>query len=170
MRPAGRPATIRGVKRTLASLLLVVAGLLLALSRWLDPGAAVRNPHQDAPRAERPSAPQSSAPSRPDGPPSAALASTGDALRDGQVALVVAAMDQTGRPPAGVAQGGRRGGPKGVFDNRQGRLPRRGAGYYVESDIWPRGPAGRGTYRLVFGREGEVYYTSDHYRTFTRLR
>ncbi len=40
----------------------------------------------------------------------------------------------------------------------------------MESDVWPRGPGGRGTHRLIFGREGEVYYTADHYRTFTRLR
>lgn len=163
------------MKRKLGSLLVVVAGLLLALSRWLEPGSADRASRQDAPRAERhqaerPSAPQSNAPSRPSGVPTDALASTADIERDAQIARVVAAMDQTGRPPAGVVQGGRRGGPKGVFDNRQGLLPRRGAGYYVESDIWPRGPGGRGTYRLVFGREGEVYYTSDHYRTFTRLR
>lgn len=160
------------MKRALASLLVVVAGLLLAFSRWLDPGSAGRAPEQDAaragqPRVERPAAPTASSPS---GVPPGALASTGEPERDAQIARVVAAIDQTGHPPAGVAQGGRRGGPRGVFDNRQGLLPRRGGGYYVESDIWPRGPGGRGTYRLVFGREGEVYYTSDHYRTFTRLR
>ncbi|MCL4818082.1 MAG: hypothetical protein KJ067_03040 [Vicinamibacteria bacterium] len=79
-------------------------------------------------------------------------------------------MDRTGRPPEGVAQGGRRGGQRGLFENAEGRLPRRPRGYYVESDVWPRGPGGRGAERLVFGREGEVYYTSDHYDSFTRLR
>ncbi len=152
---------------------MVAAGLLLALSRWLDPGG-VGQPHQDAPRAERPQVEQPAPPpvtaTRPSDTQAGGLASTGDPERDAQIARVVTAMEQTGQPPAGVAQGGRRGGPKGAFDNRQGVLPRRGTGYYVESDIWPRGPGGRGTYRLVFGREGEVYYTSDHYRTFTRLR
>ena len=157
------------MKRALGSLLVVVAGLLLALARWLGPG----QPHQGLPQAERPPVerprPPATAP-RQSEPQAGSLAATGDEERDAQIARVVAAIDQTGRPPAGVVQGGRRGGPRGAFDNRQGLLPRRAAGYYVESDIWPRGPGGRGTYRLVFGREGEVYYTSDHYRTFTRLR
>ena len=83
---------------------------------------------------------------------------------------VIAAVDATGKPPAGVAQGGRRGGPKGLFDNADGRLPRKPRGYYMESDVWPRGPGGRGAIRLVFGKEGEVYFTADHYRSFTRLR
>jgi len=78
-------------------------------------------------------------------------------------------MRRTGRPPAGVAQGGRPGGKRGLFENGEGKLPPRPRGYYIESDIWPRGPAARGAERLVFGREGEVYYTGDHYRTFQRL-
>jgi guanyl-specific ribonuclease Sa len=41
---------------------------------------------------------------------------------------------------------------------------------YTESDVWPRAAGGRGALRLVFGRAGEVYFTPDHYRTFTRLR
>ncbi len=161
------------MKRTFASLLVVAAGLLLALARWLGPADVVRP--SAPPQADRPTA-GPPAPSR-DADPAAAstarpgeLASTGEASRDAQIARVVAAMDETGRPPEGVAQGGRRGGAKGLFDNREGRLPARGRGYYVESDVWPRGPGGRGTYRLIFGREREVYYTADHYRTFTRLR
>lgn len=162
------------MKRKLGSLLVVVAGLLLVLGRWLDTGEGGRAP-VPPPRAERPPVEQatpapgpgagSGRPARP-----GQLASTGAAALDAQVGRVVAAMDATGRPPEGVVQGGRRGGPRGVFDNREGRLPRRGPGYYVESDVWPRGPGGRGSHRLVFGREREVYYTADHYRTFTRLR
>lgn len=153
--------------RKLASLLVVLAGLLLGLARWLGPADVVRPPaatQPDRPEVERPQV-------GPDGSVRPGeLASTGEASRDVQIARVVAAMDETGRPPEGVVQGGRRGGPRGVFVNREGRLPRRGQGYYVESDVWPRGPGGRGSHRLVFGREREVYYTADHYRTFTRLR
>jgi guanyl-specific ribonuclease Sa len=79
-------------------------------------------------------------------------------------------MDLTGRPPAGVAQGGRQGKERGVFQNLERRLPARPAGYYRESDVWPRGASGRGPERLVFGRESEVYYSKDHYRNFVRLR
>ncbi len=162
------------MKRKLGSLLVVVAGLLLALGRWLGPADVVRPPVPPS-RAERPPVePAAPAPGPGTGSEKPAqpgqLASTGDTALDAQVRRVVVAMDATGHPPEGVVQGGRRGGPRGVFDNREGRLPRRGQGYYVESDIWPRGPGGRGSHRLVFGREREVYYTADHYRTFTRLR
>ena len=59
------------------------------------------------------------------------------------------------------------GAPAGVA----GRLPRQPRGYYTESDVWPRQPGrNRGTERLVFGKAGEVYYTGDHYETFTLVR
>jgi ribonuclease T1 len=93
-----------------------------------------------------------------------------DAARRAQVSRVIESMDETGRPPSGVAQGGRRDGARGVFDNAQHLLPVRPYRYYTETDVWPRGPGGRGPERLVFGREREVYYTRDHYRTFTRVR
>ena len=86
-----------------------------------------------------------------------------------QIERVVEAMDRTGSPPSGVAQGGRRGARKGVFVNAEGRLPGKPRGYWTESDVWPRnGP--RDAERLIFGREGEVYWTRDHYETFVRLR
>lgn len=89
--------------------------------------------------------------------------------RQEQIRRVVEAMDTTGQPPNGVAQGGRRGGERGVFTNVEGRLPRKARGYWIESDVWPKaGP--RGAERLIFGREREVYYTADHYETFVKLR
>lgn len=157
------------MKRGLASLLLVVAGVVLALVRWIDPALPPRDGAPREPSASRQSAP-SSAPEAGAPAPSGGLRSVGDAERDAQIARVVTAMDATGRPPAGVVQGGRRRGPKGVFDNLEGRLKRQPAGYYVESDVWPRGSSGRGAERLVFGRAGEVYYTRDHYRSFVQLR
>jgi guanyl-specific ribonuclease Sa len=77
-----------------------------------------------------------------------------------------------GRPPAMTHQGGRRGRPAGEYGNGNGQLPDRPLGYYTESDVWPsgRGTGGRGAERLVFGRRGEVYYTSSHYDNFIRLR
>ena len=98
------------------------------------------------------------------------LKTLGKARLDAQIKGVVESMDRAGRPPAGVAQGGRRGGRRGVFENLERRLPVRPSGYYHESDVWPPRAAGRGAERLIFGREGEVYYSADHYRTFVRLR
>ena len=136
------------MKKTLAAVLAALAPLLLVAVRHL----------------ERPAEP---APVSREAPPAIAL---GDPALERQVALVIDSMDRTGRPPAGVAQGGRQGGTRGVFENAEGRLPRREHGYYTETDVWPRSEGGRGARRLIFGRGGEVYYTADHYRTFVRVR
>jgi guanyl-specific ribonuclease Sa len=98
------------------------------------------------------------------------LKSLGRERLDAQVRRVVDSMDRLGRPPAGIVQGGRRGGRRGAFENLERRLPVKPPGYYRESDVWPPRGKGRGAERLVFGREGEVYYSPDHYRTFVRLR
>jgi ribonuclease T1 len=124
------------------------------------PGPATAPPSPAASDRPRPSAK-----SKPE------LRSLGDKRLDAQVRAVVVSMDEKGRPPEGVAQGGRRGGgARGIFDNAEGRLPRRSRGYYRETDVWSRGPEGRGAERLIFGKDAEVYYTPDHYRTFKRIR
>ena len=54
-----------------------------------------------------------------------------------------------------------------VFKNRERLLP---SGYtYYECDIGTYGGSNRGAKRLVFTTTGIVYYTSDHYESFTRL-
>ena len=53
------------------------------------------------------------------------------------------------------------------FYNREGLLP--GGHTYYECDIGTSGGRNRGAQRLVFTLDGIVYYTSDHYRSFTRL-
>ena len=151
-------------KKALATVVLAaVASLLLLGVRHLErpPAAAPVGVPRVAPRSGTVPAPVPSA------APALAL---GDPALERQVALVIDGMDGTGRPPAGVAQGGRRGGRRGSFENAEGRLPRQAGGYYTETDVWPRGPGGRGAQRLIFGRGGEVYYTADHYRTFVRIR
>ena len=87
-----------------------------------------------------------------------------------QVSKVVNYYDKTGRTPPGVMRGKMRGYERGVYTNEYGRLPNRPLGYYTESDVWATGGVNRGIERLVFGRKGEVYYTTDHYVTFERLR
>ena len=153
------------MKKTLAALLAALASLLLVAVRYLE------RPSAPAPASVSHSAPRPrtvpSAPSTREAPAPIAL---GDPALERQVALVIESMDRTGRPPEGVAQGGRRHGPRGAFENAEGRLPRQAAGYYTETDVWPRGGGGRGPLRLIFGRGGEVYYTADHYRTFVRVR
>lgn len=56
-----------------------------------------------------------------------------------------------------------------VFENREGLLPDRPAGYYREYTVPTPGEDDRGPRRLVTGADGEVYYTADHYDSFVRI-
>lgn len=56
-----------------------------------------------------------------------------------------------------------------VFRNASRRLPTRPDGYYREYVVPTPGVRGPGPQRLVLGREGEIYYTADHYDSFLRL-
>lgn len=56
-----------------------------------------------------------------------------------------------------------------VFQNRERRLPSKPAGYYHEYIHPTPGVGGPGPQRIIRGRNGETYYTPDHYRTFQRI-
>jgi guanyl-specific ribonuclease Sa len=85
-----------------------------------------------------------------------------------QIDDVADAIVSTRRPPAGVRQGGLPGKP-GVYGNKSGALPAEPEGYYTESDVWA-GTGPRDTERVVVGRNGEVWYSPDHYGTLRRIR
>jgi len=68
--------------------------------------------------------------------------------------------DSLGRPKDKCAGGDR-------FGNYERLLP---SGYtYYECDIGTLGKSDRGAKRLVYTKSGIVYYTSDHYESFTQL-
>ncbi len=56
-----------------------------------------------------------------------------------------------------------------VFNNREGQLPQKARGYYHEFTVKTPGARDRGARRIITGRDGELYYTDDHYRTFKRV-
>jgi RHS repeat-associated protein len=56
------------------------------------------------------------------------------------------------------------------FLNLDGKLPAQAAGYYKAFTAPLAGQVGRGASRVVTGQGGEVYYTADHYATFTRVK
>ncbi len=56
-----------------------------------------------------------------------------------------------------------------VFGNREGILPTRKGRTYYECDIDTKGKKSRGAKRIVFSNDGLIYYTDDHYETFTLL-
>ncbi len=57
-----------------------------------------------------------------------------------------------------------------VFGNFERRLPNQERGYYKEYTVPTPGARDRGARRIIAGRNGEYYYTGDHYKTFRRIR
>jgi ribonuclease T1 len=57
-----------------------------------------------------------------------------------------------------------------VFGNFEKRLPSQARGYYREYTVPTPALKHRGARRIVAGRNGELYYTDDHYRSFRRIR
>ncbi len=56
-----------------------------------------------------------------------------------------------------------------VFGNREGLLPKADGRIYYECDIDTNGKNSRGAKRIVFSNDGLIYYTNDHYESFTLL-
>ena len=55
------------------------------------------------------------------------------------------------------------------FGNYEGILPEKEGRRYTECDIDTLGAKSRGAKRIVFSNDGLIYYTDDHYETFTLL-
>ena len=55
------------------------------------------------------------------------------------------------------------------FGNYEGLLPEDPGRSYKECDIDTLGASSRGAKRIVFSNDGLVYYTDDHYESFTLL-
>ena len=55
------------------------------------------------------------------------------------------------------------------FGNREGLLPEAGGRSYYECDINTLGADSRGAERIVYSNDGLIYYTGDHYESFTLL-
>lgn len=59
------------------------------------------------------------------------------------------------------------GGDK--FGNYEGLLPKESGRTYRECDIDTLGAGSRGAKRIVYSNDGLIYYTEDHYESFTLL-
>ena len=55
------------------------------------------------------------------------------------------------------------------FGNYEGLLPKASGRTYTECDIDTLGASKRGAKRIVFSNDGLIYYTGDHYESFTLL-
>jgi len=56
-----------------------------------------------------------------------------------------------------------------TFGNREKLLPARERGWYREYTVTTPGGRTRGARRIVAGRDGTLYYSDDHYRSFKRI-
>jgi ribonuclease T1 len=56
-----------------------------------------------------------------------------------------------------------------VFTNAERRLAEEPHGYYREYTVPTPGSTDRGARRIITGKNGEFYYTPDHYETFRRV-
>ena len=65
--------------------------------------------------------------------------------------------------PANLCCGGDR------FYNKEGLLPNKSGRLYYECDIDTYGITSRGAKRIVYSNDGLIYYTGDHYASFTLL-
>ncbi len=55
------------------------------------------------------------------------------------------------------------------FGNYEKKLPKAKGRTYHECDIDTLGARSRGAKRIIYSSDGLIYYTSDHYETFTQL-
>ncbi len=55
------------------------------------------------------------------------------------------------------------------FGNYEGLLPEKEGRTYTECDIDTVGKSSRGAKRIIFSNDGLIYYTDDHYASFTLL-
>lgn len=57
-----------------------------------------------------------------------------------------------------------------TFQNRERRLPTKPSGYYKEYVHPTPKTTGPGPQRIIVGKDGDTWYTPDHYRTFQRIQ
>ena len=55
------------------------------------------------------------------------------------------------------------------YYNREGLLPKAKGRIWTECDINTLGASSRGAERIIFSNDGLIYYTADHYESFTLL-
>ncbi len=90
-------------------------------------------------------------------------------------ALPVVAVAQLPAEAREVLERIDRGGPfrydrdGSVFGNLERRLPQKPYGYYAEYTVQTPGSSDRGPRRIVTGDSAELYWTADHYESFSRI-
>jgi len=131
-----------------------------------------RAPAESAsPPASRRSKPTPQAAPRPPPPTADPLVIDGLSLRDSSGRTIYRGQIDLAPTLERIAAGRRLRFPNDgtTFQNRENRLPRRPPGYYREWVVPTPKEPGPGPQRVITGDAGEVWYTSDHYRSFRRI-
>ncbi len=150
------PAVRRSTWTTLA---LVVGCVLLAAVWWMGRSAS-----------QAPATAPASAPAR--APASAAATAPATAPASGLPTIAESALPRQARDTLALI---RSGGPfpyrqdGGTFQNRERQLPRRATGYYREYTVETPGSPDRGPRRIIAGRDGDLFWTADHYDHFQQI-
>jgi ribonuclease T1 len=56
-----------------------------------------------------------------------------------------------------------------VYNNVEKQLPHEPSGYYHEYTVVTPGSNDRGARRIITGKDGQFYYTADHYQSFVEI-
>ena len=158
------PAASTGRQRYRWLLLLAAAAMLVA---WLVAGGGQgdEDPEGDS-RSTSSSPSPTTSPSRDD-------ATATDAASGLPVVRLAALPPEAGRTVELIDAGGPFPEPDhdgGTFGNREELLPDRPMGYYREYTVPTPGVDHRGARRIVAGDGEELYWTDDHYSSFSLIR
>ncbi|MBQ5969516.1 MAG: ribonuclease [Clostridia bacterium] len=164
--------------------LLCVTVLLAGCFQQQEPGLTGSDPLQSTAQSPETKAPTNESPTDPRATsPPAALDESGSYNSKDEVALYIhtfghlppnyltkkqaKALGWTGGSLEKYAPGKSIGGDR--FGNYEGRLPEAPDRIYTECDIDTLGKSSRGAKRIVFSNDGLIFYTNDHYTSFTLL-
>ena len=134
---------------------------LLALAAALGVGYAVQAWDDDGPSGSSPSVTSGAGATTPSGPGAPVSGEPLEALPP-EVAATVELIERGGPFPFPQNDGG-------VFHNFEQLLPAEPDGYYREYTVPTPSSTDRGERRIVTGRNGEFWYTDDHYESFERV-
>ena len=161
-------------RRKTQPLVFVVVALALVLTGWWQQQqGGTPAPAPSAVEGAAPSAVEGPAPSTLEGAPAApAESAPPQASSPSRVESIPAnERPQLEKTLQLIARGGPFPYAKDgtVFQNREKRLPARPRGYYREYTVPTPGASNRGARRVVQGKDGDTWYTSDHYNSFVRI-
>ena len=148
--------------------LLAAAAMLVV---WLVTGNGGEDPTGDAGSTSSPSSTSSSP--ADDAPSDEATDAATDAASGLPVVLLADLPPEAAQTVELIDAGGPFPEPDhdgGTFGNREELLPDRPMGYYREYTVPTPGSDDRGARRIVAGDDEELYWTDDHYSSFSRIR